>query len=56
MVAGVLTALTSGLSESEALRYGLAAGAATAMTSGSDIGQRADFDALLPQARVQPLS
>ncbi len=56
MVAGILTALTSGLSESEALRYGLAAGAATAMTSGSDIGQRADFDALLPQARVQPLS
>ncbi len=56
MVAGILTALTSGLDESEALRYGLAAGAATAMTSGSDIGQRADFDALLPQARVQPLS
>lgn len=56
MVAGILTALTSGLAEPDALRYGLAAGAATAMTSGSDIGHRSDFDALLPQARVQPLS
>ncbi len=55
MIAGMLCALTNGAGVDEALRLGCAAGAATAMSSGADIGIKADVDELLPQIRVSKI-
>lgn len=54
MVAGVLHALESGMAPREQLAYGLAAGAATAMTDGSSIGDREAILGLLPRAEASP--
>lgn len=52
MLGGMLVASLAGHSWAEALRWGLAAGAATATTGGTEIGRRPVFDELLPQATV----
>lgn len=58
MVAGMLWALGQGKPADEALKWGLAAGAATALTDGSAIGDRATIERLLSEADVfaAPLS
>lgn len=53
MLGGYLWALESGLSRAEALTWGLAAGAATATTDGSEIARQPVIELLLPRARVQ---
>ncbi len=52
MIAGMLAVLEQGGGMKEALRYGCAAGAATAMSSGSDIGTKEDADRLLSDVKV----
>ncbi|MBX3095233.1 MAG: 1-phosphofructokinase family hexose kinase [Fimbriimonadaceae bacterium] len=54
MLAGVLTTFLRGGDEVEALALGLACGAATAETDGSEIGRRSEIDRLLPHAVVRP--
>ena len=54
MLAGVLTTLLNGGQEMDALALGLACGAATAETDGSEIGRRPEIDRLLPHAVVRP--
>jgi 1-phosphofructokinase family hexose kinase len=50
MVAGILRAIGQGRTTEQALRWGLAAGAATALTDGSAIGDRATIERLYPEA------
>lgn len=52
LIAGVVYGLEKGLSIKQALRLGCAAGAATALSDGTDIGKKADIDRLLPSAKV----
>lgn len=52
MVAGMLCALDNGAGIEDALRLGCAAGAATAMSSGSDIGRKSDVDELIDQVKI----
>jgi len=52
MIAGVLHALESGADLRDALALGCAAGAATAMSDGADIGEKTDVDDLLAQVSV----
>ena len=57
MIAGILRAFAQGRTTEQALRWGLAAGAATALTDGSAIGDRATIERLYPEAsatRVEP--
>lgn len=56
MIAGILWGLTTGLSMSEAFRYGLAAGAATATTDGSEIGRRDVILELVERSVVSPVA
>jgi 1-phosphofructokinase family hexose kinase len=53
MVAGVLHILAQGGSFEEALRWGTAAGAATATTSGAEIARREQVLELLPQVKIR---
>lgn len=53
MIAGVLSVLVRGGTIEEAIRWGTAAGAATAMTDGSDIGTAEQIHELLPQVEVR---
>lgn len=53
MIAGVLTGLSKNEDMREAFRYGVAAGAASVMTEGTQALQIAEFDALLPKVTVQ---
>ncbi len=53
MVGGVLLGLTKGGSLVEAFRYGMAAGAASVMTEGTQPLRLDDFQALLPKVRMQ---
>lgn len=48
MVAGIAAAIARGETLAQALALGSAAGAATAMSSGVEMGKRADIDRLLP--------
>jgi len=52
MIAGILCGLTNEVPMEEALRLGVAAGAATAMSSGSDIGRSVDVENLLGGVKV----
>lgn len=52
MIAGILWALESGKDMQDALKFGCAAGAATAMSSGSDIGRKEDVDKLAGEVKV----
>lgn len=56
MVAGVLSILCAGGGLEDALRWGAAAGAATAMTDGTDIGTAEQIRALVPQVEVRRLA
>jgi len=53
MVAGVLSVLVRGGAVDDAIRWGTAAGAATAMTDGSDIGTAEQIGELVPQVEVR---
>lgn len=53
MIGGILWALEAGLPIPDAFRWGLAAGAATAVSDGSDIGHRAVIELLFAQAQVE---
>lgn len=55
MLGAYLWALEEGLSEEEAFRWGLAAGAATATTNGSEIARLAVIEKLLPLVSVERL-
>lgn len=55
MLAGFLFALQAGKGPEEALALGLACGAATAETDGSEIARRPVIERLLPEARVERL-
>jgi 1-phosphofructokinase family hexose kinase len=52
LIAGVLWALEDGKDIQDALKAGCAAGAATAMSSGTDIGSREDVDKLISEVKV----
>ncbi|HRF60963.1 MAG TPA: 1-phosphofructokinase [Fimbriimonadaceae bacterium] len=52
LIAGMLAAFEAGRGFPEALAWGIAAGAATATTDGSEIGRKPTIDALLPSVRV----
>ena len=53
LLGGLLAAFAHGHDWAEALRWGTAAGAATARTDGTEIARRAVFDELLPQVVVE---
>jgi 1-phosphofructokinase len=53
LVAGLAIALHDRLDLVEGLRIGTAAGAATAMTVGTQLGSRAEIEAMLPRVRVE---
>lgn len=53
MVGGILTGLMRGARLTDAFRYGVAAGAASVMTVGTQLVRKNDFDALLPKVTVQ---
>ncbi len=55
MLAALLTALSRGMSDPEALRFASAAAAATVMRPGTLLCRRADQDALLPELTVSAL-
>jgi len=52
-VGAVLFKLSRGASMAEAFRCGVAAGAASVMTDGTQLLHKNDFDALLPKVTVQ---
>ncbi|MCS6948839.1 MAG: 1-phosphofructokinase [bacterium] len=54
MVAGVISVLARQGTIQEAMRWGTAAGAATAMTDGCDIGTYQQIEELVPAVRVSP--
>lgn len=54
MIAGVLSVLVRDGTVEEAIGWGTAAGAATAMTDGSDIGTAEQIRALLREVKVEP--
>lgn len=53
MIGGVLTGLERGERMADAFRYGVAAGAASVMTDGTQLLRKPDFEALLPKVTVQ---
>ncbi len=55
MVGGVLMGLMRGAALEDCLRYGVAAGAASVMTEGTQLINVADFEALLPKVTLQAL-
>jgi fructose-1-phosphate kinase PfkB-like protein len=56
MVAGIAHILSQGGSLSDALRWGSAAGAATAMTGGTEIGHRDQILALVDKVSVERIA
>ncbi len=55
MVGGTVFALDAGKDISEAFRYGVAAGAASVMTEGTQLLYQEDFQELLPMVRMEKL-
>ncbi|MDD3334201.1 MAG: 1-phosphofructokinase family hexose kinase [Eubacteriales bacterium] len=53
MVGGIMMGLDRGLPLEEAFRFGMAAGAASVMTDGTQLLRREDFEALVPKVVVQ---
>ena len=53
MIGGVLAGLSRGESLEDSCRCGVAAGAASVMTDGTQLLRRPDFEALLPKVTVQ---
>ena len=56
MVGGLVWGLSEGLTVPEALRWGIACGAATASLSGTAVGSREVVEALLPRVSLQKFS
>jgi len=56
LIAGIVYGLEQGLSIQKALSLGCAAGAATALSDGTDIGTKADVDRLLKDAKVSKIA
>lgn len=56
MVAGIASALSKGCTLEEALRLGSACGAATAMSSGVEMGCHQDIEKLLPQVIIRQVT
>ncbi len=54
-IAGVLFALDQGMGIEDALRMGTAAGAATAMSTGADIGRKSDVDDLVSKVKISKI-
>lgn len=54
MLGAYLWGIEDGLSQKEAFRWGLAAGAATALTNGSEIARRATIEELLRICEIEP--
>ncbi len=55
MIAGILYAFEKGMSVEDALKMGAAAGAATAMSNGAEIGKKEDVEALFNKVKVSKL-
>jgi tagatose 6-phosphate kinase len=55
LIAGVVCALEKGMGIQDALKLGCAAGAATALSTGTDIGLKEDVDRLLAEVTVDRL-
>lgn len=53
MIGGILAGLHKGATLAEAFRFGVAAGAASVMTDGTQLLYKPDFEALLPKVTVQ---
>lgn len=53
MIGGLLAGLTKGGTMADAFRWGVAAGAASVMTDGTQLVNKEDFEALLPKVTVQ---
>jgi len=53
MIGGIMAGLTNGASLADAFRWGVAAGAASVMTDGTQLVRKDDFDRLLPLVTVQ---
>ena len=53
MLGGVLMGLDRGVSLEDAFRFGVAAGAASVMTDGTQLLSREDFENLVPRVTVQ---
>lgn len=53
MIGGILTGLMRGANLTEAFKFGVAAGAASVMTDGTQLVRKSDFDILLPKVTVQ---
>lgn len=53
MIGGLLSALTNGASMPDAFRSGVAAGAASVMTDGTQLVRKNDYEALLPKVTIQ---
>ena len=53
ILGGVLMGLSQGLPLEEAFRYGVAAGAASVMTDGTQLLRKNVFEALMPKVTVQ---
>ncbi|NLC59336.1 MAG: 1-phosphofructokinase [Armatimonadetes bacterium] len=56
LLAGFACALEKGAGLGDALRLGVAAGAATAASPGADLATRQEIEAMLPQVRLRKLS
>ncbi len=53
MIGGILTGLSRGKTLVDSFRYGVAAGAASVMTDGTQLVRAEDFETLLPKVTVQ---
>lgn len=53
MIGGILAGLSQGAALADAFRFGVAAGAASVMTDGTQMLYKPDFEALLPKVTVQ---
>ena len=56
MIAGLLYGLEKGMPIDEALRMGCAAGAATAMSSGTEIGTKSNVDKLISDVKISKIA
>lgn len=53
MIGGIMAGVNHGATLAEAFRWGVAAGAASVMTDGTQLVRREDFETLLPKVTVQ---
>lgn len=53
MIGGILMGLERGEALADSFRYGVAAGAASVMTDGTQLLRKSDFDSLLPKVTLQ---